>query len=72
MVQIGKLLMIAGGAILIIGIIFYFFDKIPLLGKLPGDILIKKKDFTFYFPLATSILLSLFLSLILYLIYKFR
>lgn len=64
--------MIAGGFILIIGILFYFFDKIPLLGKLPGDILIKKKNFTIYFPLATSILLSLFLSLILYLIYKFR
>lgn len=70
--QIGKLLMIAGGVILIIGILFYFFDKIPLLGKLPGDILIKKKNYTIYFPLATSILLSLFLSLILYLIYKFR
>lgn len=70
--QIGKLLMIAGGTILIIGILFYFFDKIPLLGKLPGDIMIKKKNFTIYFPLATSILLSLFLSLILYLIYKFR
>ncbi len=64
--------MILGGAILLIGVIFYFFDKIPLLGKLPGDILIKKKNFTFYFPLATSILLSLFLSLILFLIYKFR
>jgi len=64
--------MIAGGTILIIGILFYFFDKIPLLGKLPGDIMIKKKNFTIYFPLATSILLSLFLSLILYLIYKFR
>lgn len=72
MVQIGKLLMILGGTILVIGVLFYFFDKIPLLGKLPGDILIKKKNFTFYFPLATSILLSLFISLILFLVYKFR
>jgi hypothetical protein len=72
MTQIGKLLIIVGGAIILIGLILYFFDKIPLLGKLPGDILIKKKNFTFYFPLATSIVISIILSLILFLIYKFK
>jgi len=72
MTQIGKLLIIVGGAIIIIGLILYFYNKIPLLGKLPGDILIKKKNFTFYFPLATSIVISLVLSLILFLIYKFK
>ncbi len=44
-----------------------FLDKIPYLGKLPGDILIQKKNFTFYFPLATSILISIILSLIFWL-----
>jgi len=72
MTQIGKLLIIVGGAIIIIGLILYFYNKIPLLGKLPGDILIKKKNFTFYFPLATSIVISLILSLIVFLIYKFK
>lgn len=43
-------------------------SRIPFLGKLPGDILIQKKNFTFYFPLATSIIVSVVLSLILYLI----
>jgi hypothetical protein len=41
-----------------------FVGKIPYIGRLPGDIIIQKKNFTFYFPLATSILLSIFLSLL--------
>ena len=44
-----------------------FLDKIPYLGKLPGDILIQKKNFTFYFPLATSVLISIILSLVFWL-----
>ncbi|MFQ5674607.1 MAG: DUF2905 domain-containing protein, partial [bacterium] len=43
-----------------------FLKQLPFLGKLPGDILIQKKNFTFYFPIATSILLSFILSLFLY------
>lgn len=64
----GKLLIIAGVFILVLGVIFLFGDKIPFIGKLPGDIYIKKKNFTFYFPIVTSILLSLLISLILYLL----
>jgi hypothetical protein len=45
-------------------------SRIPFLGRLPGDILIQKKNFTFYFPLATSIMLSVILGLILYLVSK--
>ncbi len=68
--QIGKLLVFAGIFILVLGIVFLFGDKIPFIGKLPGDIIIKKKNFTFYFPIVTSILLSLIVSLILYLLKK--
>jgi uncharacterized protein HemY len=56
----------------VIGLVLLLFQKTPFLGKLPGDILIKKENFTFYFPLATSIIISIIISLILYLIGKFR
>ena len=69
--NIGKLLIIGGIVLLIIGVILLFFNKIPFLGKLPGDVLIKKENFTFYFPVVTSIILSIVLSLIVYLIRKF-
>ena len=70
--QAGKLLIIFGVIIVIAGVIIYFFDKIPFLGKLPGDIVVKKKNFTFYFPLMTSIVVSVILSLILYLIARLK
>ncbi|WP_456401408.1 DUF2905 domain-containing protein [Persephonella sp.] len=69
---LGKTLMIIGLVILIIGFLLTFFEKLPFgLGKLPGDIYIKKDNFTFYFPLATSILISVVLSLVFILISKF-
>jgi len=68
--QIGKILIFAGIFVVILGLLFFFGDKIPFLGKLPGDIYIKKKNFTFYFPIVTSILLSLIISLIIYLFKK--
>lgn len=68
--QLGKILIFTGIFILVLGIIFFFGDKIPFLGRLPGDILIKKKNFTFYFPILTSIILSLIISLIIYFIKK--
>lgn len=68
--QFGKILIFGGILIIILGIFFLFGDKIPLIGRLPGDFYIKKKNFTFYFPLATSIILSLLISLILYLLKK--
>ncbi len=68
--QFGKLIILFGVILVIVGLVITFWNKIPLIGKLPGDILIKKKNFTFYFPIVTSILLSLFISLILYLFRK--
>jgi hypothetical protein len=67
MADIGKFLLVAGIVIAITGALLLFFrNGIPFLGKLPGDIVIQKKNFTFYFPIATSILLSIILSLIFY------
>jgi len=63
---LGKTLIIIGLAIAAIGAVLYFLRGFPLLGKLPGDILIQKKNFTFYFPLATSLLLSLILTAVFY------
>lgn len=68
--QMGRVLIYAGIFILVLGILFFFVDKIPFLGKLPGDIYIKKQNFTFYFPIVTLILLSLLISLIIYLFRK--
>ena len=67
----GKFLIITGAVIIVLGVVLYFSDRLPSIGKLPGDIVIKKENFTFYFPLATSIILSIVISLVLYLISKF-
>lgn len=61
---LGKFFIIFGIIFLIIGILLLISTKIPFLGKLPGDILIKRDNFTFYFPLATSILLSIIITII--------
>jgi hypothetical protein len=60
----GRLLIIAGLLLIIIGIFLKWGGKIPWLGRLPGDILIRRGNFTFYFPLATCIIVSIILSLI--------
>ncbi len=72
MTGFGKILIFLGIILTVAGILFMFGAKIPWFGKLPGDIYIKKENFTLYFPLATSILLSIILSLILLFIGKKR
>jgi hypothetical protein len=67
MQEIGKTLIIFGIALIALGLLLTFFNKIPFLGKLPGDIRIERSNFVFYFPLATSVLLSILLSLIFWL-----
>lgn len=64
--QFGKMLLIAGAVLIVAGLIFTFGPHIPWIGKLPGDITIRRENFSFYFPLTTSILLSVVLSLIFY------
>jgi hypothetical protein len=68
--HIGKFLILLGLLISAIGGLLLLSGKIPWIGRLPGDILIQKKSFTFYFPLATSILLSLILTLLFWLLGK--
>jgi len=68
--QLGKILIFLGIVIAVIGVLLLFGDKIPFIGKLPGDIYIKKKNFTFYFPIVSSIIISLIISLIIYLFRK--
>jgi len=66
--HIAKLLIVFGIIITMLGVMLLLFRNsgIPFLGKLPGDIFIQRKNFTFYFPVATSILLSIILTLIFY------
>jgi hypothetical protein len=68
MVQFGKILIIAGAVIAVIGAILMLSGKLPWIGRLPGDIMVQKKNFTFYFPIATCILLSIIISIIFWLI----
>jgi len=68
MTQPGKLLVLFGLMIVGIGVLLMFFDKIPFFGKLPGDISIKKENFQFYFPITTSIVISIAVSLIVWLV----
>jgi len=72
MAEMGKSIIFIGIVIVIIGIIFLFSDRLPFnLGKLPGDISYKKENFSFYFPISTSIIISIVLSLLFYLFSKF-
>jgi hypothetical protein len=64
MPAIGKMLIILGIILIIVGLGFLFGDKIPFIGKLPGDILIKKERFSFYFPITTSIIISIILTIL--------
>lgn len=65
--QLGKTLMVMGAVIVLVGALLTLSGKFPWLGRLPGDIHIRRENFSFYFPLATSLLLSVILSLILWL-----
>ncbi len=71
--ELGKMLLGVGLAIALVGALLLLAARIGLpLGRLPGDISYKGKNFSFYVPIGTSILISIVLSLILYLISRFR
>ena len=61
---LGRLLVIFGLLLVVIGAIFIFAPKIPWIGRLPGDIVIRRGNFTFYFPVVTCIILSILLSIL--------
>jgi hypothetical protein len=68
--HIGKLLIGLGILLIALGSVLLLSGKISWIGRLPGDIVVQKKNFTFYFPLATSILLSLLLTFLFWLFGK--
>jgi hypothetical protein len=73
MASLGRLLVLFGAIIVISGVALILFSRTDIpLGRLPGDIVYRGRHSTFYFPLATSILLSILLSLLLYVIGRFR
>ena len=61
---LGKVLIVLGVVIAGVGVLLIMGDKIPWIGKLPGDIIIRKEKFTFYFPIVTCIILSILLTII--------
>ena len=68
MADLGKMLLLVGGVIVLIGALLVFAGRLNLpIGRLPGDIVYRGKNTVFYFPLATSILLSIILSLLFWL-----
>lgn len=69
---IGKILLVSGIMMALAGIALMYGGKIPFFGKLPGDITIKRENFTFYFPLATSIIISIIISLVFYFLSRRR
>ena len=73
MADLGKLLVFLGGILLLIGLVFVLLGKTNLpIGRLPGDIVYRGKNTTFYFPLATCILLSVVLTVVMYVVGRFR
>jgi len=69
MAEFGKLLLVLGAIIIVIGLVLLAAGRLNLpIGRLPGDIVIRGKNSVFYFPLATSIILSVVISLILWLL----
>ncbi|MBI2956920.1 MAG: DUF2905 domain-containing protein [Acidobacteria bacterium] len=71
--ELGKLLLVFGAVLVLLGALLTLGPKLPgRLGRLPGDIILRRDNFTFYFPLVTCLLLSVILSLILWLLGRFR
>lgn len=64
MSDLGKVLVIFGLILVGLGLVILYGPKIPWLGKLPGDIAIKRENFTFYFPLASSLVISILLTIL--------
>jgi DUF2905 family protein len=62
--EIGKLLIVFGVLIAVVGVVIVLAGRLPWIGRLPGDIYVRRGHFTFYFPLATSILVSIVLTLV--------
>ena len=69
---LGKILVVIGAVFVIVGLMIVYGFRLPGFGKLPGDIILKKEGFSFYFPIVTCILISLILTLIVTIVRWFR
>ena len=69
---LGRALIFFGVILTGFGLVLLLVPKLPWLGRLPGDILVQRERFTFYFPLASCLLASVLLSLLLWLVGRFR
>jgi hypothetical protein len=69
--HLGRAVILTGVVLLVVGIAVTLWDRIPIVGKLPGDIHLRKGNFHFYFPLMTSIVISLVLTLLLWIVTHF-
>jgi hypothetical protein len=67
---LGKLLILFGVFIILIGVLLLIGERIPWIGRLPGDIIIRKEKFSFYFPITTSILISILLTFLFWIFRK--
>jgi Protein of unknown function (DUF2905) len=70
--ELGKLLVFVGGLIVVLGLVFIVGGRIPFLGRLPGDFSFSRGNTHIYFPLATGVIISLILTLVLNLFFRGR
>jgi hypothetical protein len=68
MSELGRMLIVLGVIIAVVGVLLVVFGRVPGVGRLPGDLQVQRGNWTFYFPLGTSIVLSVILTLVLWLI----
>lgn len=71
MTDIARMLMILGGSIFLLGLVLSVAGRLPWLGNLPGDIVVKRDNFTLFAPLGTMIVLSVLLTLVLNIVARF-
>jgi hypothetical protein len=70
--ELGKVVIGIGVLLVVVGALMWVFGKLPFAGRLPGDILVKRENFTFYAPIATGIIISIILSIIITIIANLR
>jgi hypothetical protein len=68
--ELGRVIILVGAILLVLGLVLVFSDRIPWLGRLPGDIVVKRQGFTLYIPIVTMILVSAALTVLLNLFWR--
>jgi hypothetical protein len=68
---LGRILLIVGGIVIVLGLLLVFSNHIPFIGKLPGDIFVKRDGYSFYFPIVTLLILSILITIVVNVILHF-